>query len=130
MLDIDHFKAVNDTYGHPAGDSVLKDVAGLVRRSVRDVDICGRYGGEEFVVLLPQTPLEGALLVAERMREAVRSKAFDLRGESCQVTVSMGVAVSPVNGTDAIKLIAAADEALYLSKKNGRDRVTGAGGAA
>jgi len=130
MIDIDHFKAVNDTYGHPAGDSVLKEVAALVRRSVRDVDVCGRYGGEEFVVLLPLTPMDGALLVAERIREAVRSRPFDLRGESRQVTISLGVAVAPQHGSQPRELIAAADEALYLSKKNGRDRVTCAGGGA
>jgi len=127
MLDIDHFKAVNDTYGHPAGDAVLREVAAIVKRSVRDVDVCGRYGGEEFVVLLPLTPMDGALLVAERIREAVATKVFDLRGESRRVTVSMGVATAPGHGTRAMDLIATADEALYQSKQNGRDRVTAAG---
>jgi diguanylate cyclase (GGDEF)-like protein len=127
MLDIDHFKAVNDTYGHPAGDAVLKEVAALVKKSVRDVDVCGRYGGEEFVVLLPQTTLEGALVVAERIREAVRAKGFDLRGEARKVTVSLGVAEAPEHGIQARELIAAADDALYHSKQNGRDRVTAFG---
>lgn len=130
MLDIDHFKSVNDTYGHPAGDAVLREVAAIVKRSVRDVDVCGRYGGEEFVVLLPLTPMDGALVVAERIREAVRSKGFDLRGEPRQVTVSMGVATASGHATRAVDLIAAADEALYRSKQNGRDRVTAAGGTA
>jgi diguanylate cyclase (GGDEF)-like protein len=127
MIDIDHFSAVNNTYGHPAGDAVLREVAAILRRSVRDVDICGRYGGEEFVVLLPQTPTEGARLVAERIREAVRARTFELRGESKRVTVSLGVATSPGHGTQSKALIAAADEALYRSKNEGRDRVTLAG---
>jgi diguanylate cyclase (GGDEF)-like protein len=130
MMDIDHFKAVNDTYGHPAGDSVLREAAAIVKRSVRDVDVCGRYGGEEFVVLLPQTPLEGARLVAERIREAVASRGFELRGEKRTVTVSLGVATAPAHGTEARALIGAADEALYQSKQGGRDRVTLAGGGA
>jgi diguanylate cyclase (GGDEF)-like protein len=131
MMDIDHFKSVNDTYGHPAGDAVLRDVSAIVRRSVRDVDVCGRYGGEEFAVLLPQTDAKGALLVAERIREAVRARPFELRGEQRKVTVSLGVATAPQQGTDTRTLIEAADEALYASKQNGRDRVTlsSAGGA-
>jgi diguanylate cyclase (GGDEF)-like protein len=124
MMDIDHFKSVNDTYGHPAGDAVLRDVAAIVRRSVRDVDVCGRYGGEEFAVLLPQTDAKGAKLVAERIREAVRARPFELRGESRQVTISLGVATAPVQGKDTRSLLEAADEALYASKQGGRDRVT------
>ena len=130
MMDIDHFKSVNDTYGHPAGDLVLREAAAIVKRSVRDVDVCGRYGGEEFVVLLPQTPLDGAKLVAERIREAVASRGFELRGEKRKVTVSLGVATAPDHGSEARALIGAADEALYQSKQGGRDRVTLAGGAA
>ncbi|HXB97819.1 MAG TPA: sensor domain-containing diguanylate cyclase [bacterium] len=128
MLDIDHFKSVNDTYGHPAGDLVLREVAAVLKRSVRDVDLCGRYGGEEFVVLLPQTPLDGARLVAERVREAVAARGFELRGERRVITVSLGVATSPEHGAEARALIGAADEALYASKQAGRDRVTLAGG--
>lgn len=126
MLDIDHFKAVNDTYGHPAGDAVLKEVAAVVRRSVRDVDVCGRYGGEEFLVILPLTSLEGAVLVAERIRESVRAKPFELKGEQRQVTVSLGVAQAPVHGNQPRELISAADDALYRSKQDGRDRVSAA----
>ncbi len=126
LLDIDHFKSVNDTYGHPAGDAVLREVAARVKRSVRDVDVCGRYGGEEFMVLLPQTPLEGALLVAERIREAVKAKPFELRGEERRITVSLGVAVYPLHSDNGRALIEASDEALYKSKENGRDRVTAA----
>ena len=128
MLDIDHFKSVNDTYGHPAGDLVLREVAAVLRRSVRDVDLCGRYGGEEFVVILPQTPLDGAKLVAERVREAVAMRGFELRGERREITVSLGVATAPEHGMEARALIGAADEALYASKQAGRNRVTLAGG--
>jgi diguanylate cyclase (GGDEF)-like protein len=130
LLDIDHFKSVNDTYGHPAGDAVLREVAARVKGSVRDVDVCGRYGGEEFVVLLPQTPLEGALLVAERIREAVKSRAFELRGDARIITVSLGVAVFPAHGGNGRALIEAADAALYRAKEAGRDRVLPAEGAA
>ena len=73
LIDIDHFKSVNDTYGHPVGDKVLREIAAMVKKRVRDVDLCGRYGGEEFAVLLPATDLKGALLVAERIREGVRN---------------------------------------------------------
>ena len=128
MMDIDHFKSVNDTYGHPAGDAVLRDVAAIVRRSVRDVDVCGRYGGEEFVVLLPQTDLPGAVLVAERIREAVAAKPFELRGEQRKITISLGVATAPGHGKDPRALIESADQALYASKQGGRDRVSKAGG--
>jgi diguanylate cyclase (GGDEF)-like protein len=124
LLDIDHFKQVNDTYGHPAGDAVLREVAARVKRSVRDVDVCGRYGGEEFVVILPQTPLDGALLVAERIREAVKAKPFELRGDERTITVSLGVAVYPQHADQGQSLIEAADSALYRSKENGRDRVS------
>lgn len=126
MLDIDHFKAVNDTYGHPVGDLVLREVAQVVQSSVRDVDVCGRYGGEEFVVLLPLTPQDGALVVAERIREALKGRLFDMRGESRRITVSMGVATTSVQGARAVDLIAAADEALYAAKQAGRDRITAA----
>jgi diguanylate cyclase (GGDEF)-like protein len=129
MIDIDHFKSVNDTYGHPAGDAVLRDVAAILRRSVRDVDLCGRFGGEEFAVLLPQTDGKGAALVAERIREAVRARPFELRGEPRQITISLGVATAPAQGKDSRSLIEAADQALYASKQNGRDRVTLAGEA-
>ncbi len=107
----------------------MREVAARVKRSVRDVDVCGRYGGEEFVVILPQTPLEGAMLVAERIREAVKARPFELRGEQRSITVSMGVAVFPQHaGNEPRALIEAADEALYRSKEAGRDRVTPGGG--
>jgi diguanylate cyclase (GGDEF)-like protein len=124
LLDIDHFKAVNDTYGHPLGDKVLREIAQGVKRRVRDVDLCGRYGGEEFAVLLPATDLKGGLLVAERIREGVRREAFELRGDSKTITVSLGVACFPEDAQSMEALIERADEALYRSKEGGRDRVT------
>ncbi len=124
LLDIDHFKAVNDTYGHPAGDRVLREIAARVRKRVRDVDVCGRYGGEEFGILLPATDLKGARLVAERIREGVKALPFELRGETRVVTVSLGVACYPDDASEPEALIQKADEALYRSKSSGRDRVT------
>jgi diguanylate cyclase (GGDEF)-like protein len=128
IVDIDHFKAVNDTYGHPVGDSVLREVAARIKRCVRDVDVCGRYGGEEFVVMLPQTPQAGAQLVAERIREAVKGRSFEMRGEERNVTLSVGVSVFPDHAGDSRALIEAADNALYRAKQGGRDRVEMAGG--
>jgi diguanylate cyclase (GGDEF)-like protein len=124
LADIDHFKAVNDTYGHPVGDQVLRDIAALMKKCVRDVDLCGRYGGEEFAVLLPATDLKGAKVVAERIREGVKARPFDLRGEQKVITLSLGVAVCPTDATQVEDLIQKADEALYRSKEAGRDRVT------
>ncbi len=125
MIDIDHFKSVNDTFGHPAGDKVLRSVASIIKANVRDVDMCGRYGGEEFIVLLPETPKEGSLIVAERIRLAVATQLFDLRGEQRSVTVSVGCASLPGDARDAREMIARADEALYFSKENGRNKVSG-----
>jgi diguanylate cyclase (GGDEF)-like protein len=124
LLDIDHFKAVNDTYGHPAGDKVLREIAQMVKKRVRDVDLCGRYGGEEFAVLLPATDLKGAKLVAERIREGVGREPFELRGESRRITVSLGISSFPGDAQEMEDLIERADEALYRSKERGRDRVT------
>lgn len=124
LLDIDHFKAVNDNYGHPTGDKVLREIAQLLKKRVRDVDLCGRYGGEEFAVLLPATDVKGAKLVAERIREGIRKELFELRGESKTITVSLGVASFPDDARTMEALIERADEALYRSKERGRDRVT------
>ena len=124
LVDIDHFKSVNDTYGHPAGDKVLREIAQMVKKKVRDVDLCGRYGGEEFAVLLPATDLKGAKLVAERIREGVRKEAFELRGEKRSITISLGISSFPEDAREMEALIERADEALYRSKERGRDRVT------
>jgi len=125
LLDVDLFKTVNDTYGHQVGDQVLKHIVDVCRSSIRRVDIMGRYGGEEFVILLPESPLEGALLVAERVRLAVAQSAFAVAQENILVTVSLGVAISnPDEFMTLDQLLEQADQALYLSKNGGRNRVS------
>ena len=124
MIDLDHFKAVNDRYGHPAGDSVLCHVAHLLLSSLRKTDLLARYGGEEFAVLLPETRMEGALVIAERIRRIVGTHAVEADGECISISVSVGVA-SHANDSevDAEILLKKADLALYRAKTAGRDRV-------
>ena len=128
MLDVDHFKHFNDTYGHPAGDAVLKRLASTVRECVRDVDTVARYGGEEFMVILPETPAAEAALVAERIRASAEEDRFTPEGESVplNITVSIGYAWFPESAGTPDALIEAADQALYRSKESGRNRVTAA----
>ncbi|MGE5469512.1 MAG: diguanylate cyclase [Bacteroidota bacterium] len=124
MLDIDHFKVVNDTYGHRAGDVALQSLVATSRRVLRDWDIMGRIGGEEFAVLLPETDVYQALLVAERFRKAVADAAVPVdRGKVVKMTVSTGVATSRNEDTDIEALLVRADEALYEAKRTGRDKV-------
>ncbi|MEJ5329619.1 MAG: diguanylate cyclase [Desulfobaccales bacterium] len=122
FLDLDDFKAVNDSLGHPAGDTVLKTVAAYLKRSVRQADILCRYGGEEFVVLLPQTPPEQAAILAERLRAGIAELKIPLPERELAVTVSIGVAGLPPHG-DGAGLVAAADRALYRAKQGGKNRV-------
>jgi len=123
MLDVDHFKRVNDRRGHVVGDEVLRMVCAVSRRCIRDVDILGRYGGEEFLVLLPNTDREEARMVAERIRHAVRAARAPVPGDPLRVTVSLGVSVYGAETTHAQALVAAADAALYRAKRGGRNRV-------
>lgn len=125
MADIDHFKQVNDTYGHAAGDKVLAELAQRMARACRDYDIIGRYGGEEFIIVLPDSDLNGGTLIAERIRHAVASEPFSSKDEQIQVTVSIGVASeSPADGRPLAELLLkAADDALYEAKRLGRNRV-------
>jgi diguanylate cyclase (GGDEF)-like protein len=124
MLDVDHFKRVNDTWGHDAGDLVLRELAGLLRTHFRGDDIACRYGGEEFVILLSDSTLEGAHLRAEQLRQAIHRMAIQYRQQSIgQLTVSIGLAAIPDHGTTPEELISAADRALYDAKTRGRDRV-------
>jgi diguanylate cyclase (GGDEF)-like protein len=123
MLDIDHFKQVNDQHGHARGDAVLRELAQRVQEQIREVDTFARYGGEEFVVVLPETTVEGATQLAERICVAVRREPFRAEGEEpLKVTVSVGGAAFPTHGSSAATLMRAADRALYVAKNEGRDR--------
>ena len=124
MMDIDHFKAVNDTYGHPFGDEVLRGVASVLGKGVRKGDTAGRYGGEEFVLYLHMADTERAREGAERFRRMIRQIRFAHAGKEIAVTASFGVACAPHHGNGVEELLKHADEALYLSKQRGRDRVT------
>jgi diguanylate cyclase (GGDEF)-like protein len=125
MADIDHFKAINDTHGHAVGDVVLREVGERLRAGLRGYDCLGRYGGEEFLLVLPGSDDVSARGVAERARWAISSTPIAAEGVSLPVTVSMGVAASDDTPTDAAPLVARADEALYRAKTAGRNRVEG-----
>jgi two-component system, cell cycle response regulator len=128
MFDIDYFKQVNDRYGHSAGDDVLRELAERSLRQVRSVDLVGRVGGEEFVVVMPETNLAGAAVVADRLRLAVADERFALQGsrEKLPVTISIGVAVTAERGETLEALLKRADDALYAAKNGGRNRVIAA----
>jgi len=122
LCDIDHFKSVNDTYGHPAGDLVLKGVARALQREARATDLVARYGGEEFAVVMPETDAPGALVIAERIREKVKATVFQTELGRLQVTMSLGVATCPDDGSRKAQLVEAADGCLYHAKRHGRNR--------
>jgi diguanylate cyclase (GGDEF)-like protein len=126
VIDLDHFKKVNDTYGHQVGDLVLKTVAQTLHRTLKESDVLARYGGEEFVVVLPRTDTAGAVAVAERLRIAVAGLSLRKLAPVApeRVTISVGVATYPIHATTVAELIRTADEALYQSKSQGRNRVT------
>jgi two-component system, cell cycle response regulator len=122
MLDLDRFKRVNDRYGHQRGDAVLAEVAQRVRGVVREVDVVARYGGEELMLLLPETDLAGAEFLAGRVRDVIRSRPVGGPGEEpIRMTTSIGIAVYPQHGATAGSLLRAADNALYAAKAAGRD---------
>ena len=127
MVDIDHFKRVNDHYGHLAGDHVLRHIVGVLRQRLRASDVLGRYGGEEFMVLLPDTDLHGAAQLAEQLRQAVQAAPCEWQGQRIPFTVSIGVAASADTPADPSRtseaLLQAADQALYRAKDDGRNRV-------
>lgn len=124
LMDIDHFKAVNDTHGHLVGDEVLKAVAKALKGAVRETDFIARYGGEEFAVVLPKTHLAGALTVAERMSQSLKSTRTGVDG-AIRVTGSFGVSGFPGRGvTTAEQLLKTADDALYRSKREGRNKIS------
>jgi diguanylate cyclase (GGDEF) domain len=124
ILDIDHFKQVNDFYGHKVGDIILSHIGSILRRNIRNIDIATRYGGEEFVVILPQTDFNGAVLSAKKLKSIIRSQRFtQITGE---VTISIGIATMPderINSIDDILKIA--DDFLYEAKNSGRNRIIG-----
>lgn len=122
MLDLDHFKVVNDTHGHQAGDEVLRAVADRIRAEVRPTDQVARYGGEEFAVILSETPGPVALAVAERIRAAIAARPIALAVGAVPITISIGVATFPEDAGSGTRIIAAADQALYAAKNAGRNR--------
>ena len=123
-IDVDHFKKINDTYGHATGDEVLKHLSKILQDSVRTIDIVARLGGEEFGALLPSTDLEGAVKIAERFRASIEEQAFEIDGHVIRYSVSIGVSAVDERVTGVDMLLKLADEALYLSKNQGRNRVT------
>ncbi len=125
LIDVDHFKQINDTSGHQAGDNVLRQLASLLEADVRKVDIVARYGGEEFVIILPETSNPGGLAFAERLCERIAAQPFDAGGgRAVHLTVSIGIATFPSQHVDSTEeLFARADEALYRAKSGGRNQV-------
>ncbi|MHB1233543.1 MAG: GGDEF domain-containing protein [Burkholderiales bacterium] len=123
MLDIDRFKRVNDTYGHQAGDAVIRDMSELISQQLRTIDRVCRYGGEEIAVILPEIDPDAAANIAERLRASVETHLFEV-GATVRITISIGVASSPTDGGSADTLVAAADAALYVAKRSGRNQIS------
>ncbi|MGE0787498.1 MAG: GGDEF domain-containing protein [Sandaracinaceae bacterium] len=124
MFDIDHFKGINDNYGHLAGDYVLKELAHMVKGRLRPDDVLGRYGGEEFCAILPETAVAGAVSIAEDLRRRIQERQFVFEGETIPVTVSLGCA-ELMGEQDVLAIVKAADEKLYEAKRSGRNRTCG-----
>jgi diguanylate cyclase (GGDEF)-like protein len=124
MMDVDRFKNFNDTFGHPAGDMLLREIADVLKSRVRAGDIACRYGGEEFAIILSETDADGACICMEKVREEIKALQLHYRGQALgSITVSAGVAVYPGQGDNAEELVRAADTALYRAKSEGRNRV-------
>jgi diguanylate cyclase (GGDEF)-like protein len=124
MIDLDHFKNFNDTYGHDAGDAVLRETGASLTKGIRAEDLVCRFGGEEFVVILPTANVEAACARAERLRLKMKELTVLHQGKSMgMLTISVGVAVFPEHGSSPKELMAAADAALYEAKRNGRDQI-------
>ena len=124
MFDIDHFKHVNDTYGHQPGDDVLRVISSLLRENLRQTDIAGRYGGEEFTVILPETDTQGAMIFADRLRAKIQETPVNTDAGYISCTISLGVAVLHKDVPDYMTWMNYADKALYQSKEGGRNRVS------
>ena len=123
MIDVDLFKDFNDKYGHLTGDQILREVGILIKENIREIDIAGRYGGEEFCVILPDTDRQGVLYAAERIRQAVEKAVIRAYDAEVQITLSIGVSTYPHNAEAIEGLIEKADSALYTAKRDGRNRV-------
>jgi diguanylate cyclase len=123
LIDIDNFKSVNDTYGHSAGDRCLEEISKLIKLNLRGTDFFARFGGEEFVVILPETDQEGALTVAEKLRKCIENARFSYRGQRLYLTICIGCTALQSSDTDAKTLFNRADAALYQAKESGRNRV-------
>ena len=124
MLDIDHFKRFNDTFSHEAGDTLLRELGGFLKQQIRAGDFACRYGGEEFVLILPEISLDDLRQSAERLREKIKGLHIQYVGERLEtITLSLGIALFPEHGATGKAILHAADEALYEAKHQGRDRV-------
>ncbi len=123
MVDSDNLKSVNDAHGHQAGNELLKLTTTCIRRELRETDVAARYGGDEFILLLPETSAQGACELSERIRRSVADKGMEVRGLRIATSVSIGIAAFPEHGTDLRSIMNKSDQAMYLSKKTGRNRV-------
>ena len=123
MLDVDHFKDINDRYGHLVGDAILVEVSRIIRENIRQIDLLGKYGGEEFCLLLTETDTENAVLAAERIRAAVEAAVIRAYDESLSSTISIGISAFPGDAHELSGLIDSADSALYAAKQSGRNKV-------
>ncbi len=124
MIDSDNLKTVNDAHGHQTGNELLKLTTGCIRRELRETDLAARYGGDEFILLLPETSAHGARELSERIRRSLADKGMEVRGVRIATSVSIGIAAFPDHGTDLRSIMNKADQAMYLSKRTGRNRVT------
>jgi len=123
MVDVDYFKSYNDRYGHLVGDAILKDIASVIKEGIRQIDLVGRYGGEEFSIILAETDKEQARFIAERIRQAIENRIIKVYDENLKVTISIGISVFPENADSVLTLIDKSDHALYRANQTGRNRI-------